>query len=107
VIKSVAEPLIAGASHEDGPLLSALASHRGNASEGTDGVVVSGCDGPRGLGEHRGGDESSHSWQRTEDDNVAMLAFLRLVLLRGELIEKTLDLAVAGATLVVEKAKSW
>ena len=72
------------------------------------GVVVSLGKGPRGLSEHRGGYDSSHSWQGLEDLDVAVLASLRVLVRRGlELVEQGLQTLAATLTLAVDQPQAW
>ena len=70
VIEGVAQPRIAPIAHADADLLPALAGHRGNAAMGAQRLVVSFDQGPGGLGEDRGGDDSPHARQGPEDGHV-------------------------------------
>jgi hypothetical protein len=70
-------------------------------------VVISFGKGPRGLGEHRGGYDSSHSWQGPEDLDVAVLAWLPLIVLDcRELIEQGFQARAAALALIVDQAQA-
>jgi hypothetical protein len=71
-------------------------------------VVISFSKRPRGLGEHRGGYDSSHSWQRPEDLDVAVLASLPFITLDGrELIEQGFQARAAALALSVDQVQAW
>jgi hypothetical protein len=71
-------------------------------------VVISFSKRPRGLGEHCGGYDSSHSWQGPEDLDVAVLALLRLIAFDGrELIEQRFQAHAATLALRVDQAQAW
>src|SRR5215469_17871625 len=90
VIERVTQTTIAGVAHQDHTAFAALFGDWRDSGVSAQGVVVSLSKGPRGLGEHRGGYDSSHSWQRPEDLDVAVLALLRVR--RGlELVEQGLQ----------------
>src|SRR5690348_13487296 len=74
VIERVTQPAIAGIAHDHGTTLATLHSYRCYSSMSAQSVIISFGKRPRGLGEHRGGYDSSHSWQRPEDLNVAVRA---------------------------------
>src|SRR6516164_70441 len=89
VIERVTQTTIAGVAHQDHPVLAALFGDRRDSCVRAQGVVVSLGKGPRGLGEHRGGYDSSHSWQGPEDLDVAVLALLAFITLdRRELVQQ-------------------
>src|SRR6516162_5288220 len=63
---------------------------------------------PRGLGEHRGGYDSSHSWQGREDLDVAVLALLAFIAVDGrELIQQGIQPHAAALALSVDQAQAW
>ena len=71
-------------------------------------MVISFGKGPRGLGEHRGGYDSSHSWQGPEDIDVAVLALLAFIALDGrELIQQGVQARAAALALSVDQAQAW
>jgi hypothetical protein len=71
-------------------------------------VVISFSKRPRGLGEHRGGYDSSHSWQGPEDLDVAVLALLPLVVLdHRELIHQGVQACTAALALSVDQTQAW
>jgi hypothetical protein len=70
-------------------------------------VVISFGKRPRGLGQHRGGYDSSHSWQ-PEDLDVAVLALLAFIALdRRELIQQGVQARAATLALSVHQAQAW
>src|SRR5215471_7601668 len=100
VIERVTQTTIARVAHQDHPMLAALLGDRRDSCVRAQGMVVSLSKGPRGLGEHRGGYDSSHSWQGPEDLDVAVLALLRVR--RGlELVEQGLQTLATALTLAV------
>src|SRR5215469_13785958 len=108
VIERVTQTDIAGVAHQDHPVLAALFGDRRDSCERAQGVVVSLRKGPRGLSEHRGGYDSSHSWQRSEDLDVAVLALLRALVRGGlELVEQGLQTLAAVLTLAVDQKQAW
>ena len=72
-VEGIAQPLVAGPSHEDDASFAALLGDGSETSERAEGVVVSAAKRLRGLREHRGADEFPHAWQGEEDLRVAML----------------------------------
>ena len=72
VVYGVAQPVVTGIAHLDAAVLTALLGHGGDARVGAQGVVVSLRQELRGLGEHRGGDDSPDSRQGPEDRHVTM-----------------------------------
>ena len=71
-------------------------------------VVISIGKRPRGLGEHRGGYDSSHSWQGPEDLDVAVLALLAFITLdRRELVQQGVQARAAALALSVDQAQAW
>jgi hypothetical protein len=108
VIERVTQTTIAGVAHQDHPVLAALFGDRRDSCVSAQGVVVSLRKGPRGLSEHRGGYDSSHSWQGPEDLDVAVLALLRALVRRGlELVEQGLQTLAAALTLAVDQTQAW
>ena len=108
VIERVTQTTIAGVAHQDHSVLAALFGDRRDSCVRAQGVVVSLDKGPRGLGEHRGGYESSYSWQRPEDLDVAVLALLRALVRGGlELVEQGLQTLAAALTLAVGQTQAW
>src|SRR6266508_2268301 len=104
VIDGVAQTGVTGQTHADDGFLAALAGHRGRTGVGPQGLVVSLCQGPRGLGEQRGGDESPHSRQGPEDRHVTVLPF---DIFLGERGQQRLDSGADGAgALVVDQAQA-
>jgi hypothetical protein len=72
-------------------------------------VIISFGERPRGLGEHRGGYDSSHSWQGPEDLDVAVLA-LRLVVIAldgREFVQQGVQACTAALALSVDQAQAW
>jgi hypothetical protein len=63
----------------------------------------------RGLGEHRGRYNSSHSWQGPEDLDVAgaRIAGLSSTLDRRELIQQGVQARAAALALSVDQAQAW
>jgi hypothetical protein len=63
---------------------------------------------PRGLGEHRGGYDSSHSWQGPEDLDVAVLALLAFIIaLDGrQLIQQDFQARAAALALSVDQVQA-
>src|SRR5215467_4821453 len=108
VKERVTQTDIAGVAHQYHPVLAALFGDRRDSCVRAQGVVVSLRKGPRGLSEHRGGYDSSHSWQRPEDLDVAVLALLR-ALVRGvlELVEQGLQTLAAALPLAVDQTQAW
>jgi len=107
VIERVTQTDIAGVAHQDHPVLAAPFGDGRDSCVRAQGVVISLRKGPRGLGEHRGGYDSSHSWQRPEDLDVAVLALLRAVVRRGlELVEQGLQALAAVLTLAVDQPQA-
>jgi integron integrase len=88
VIEGVAQARIAPVAHADDERLTALARHRGDAPVRPQRLIVSVGQRPRGLGEHRGGDDSPHSRQGPEDGRVTVLSWN---LLRTELLQQRFD----------------
>jgi hypothetical protein len=71
-------------------------------------MVISFGQRPRGLGEHRGGDDSSHSWQGPEELDVAVRAWLAFIALDGrELIQQGVAVRAAALALSVDQAQAW
>lgn len=71
-------------------------------------MVISLSKRPRGLGEHRGGHDSSHSWQGPEDLDVAVLALLPLGAVDGrELIQQGVQARAAALALGVNQTQAW
>jgi hypothetical protein len=61
---------------------------------------------PRGLSEHRGGYDSSHSWQGPEDLDIAVLALLAIIALYcREFIQQGIQARAAALALSVDQAK--
>jgi hypothetical protein len=67
-------------------------------------LVVSLCQRPRGLGEHRGGDESPHSRQGPEDSHVTVLS---RNLLLAKFLQQRLDPGGYAGALLVQQPKTW
>src|SRR5215469_15559543 len=108
VIERVTQTDIAGVAHQDHPVLAALFGDRRDSGVSAQGVIVSLDKGPRGLSEHRGGYDSSHSWQGPEDLDVAVLALFRALVLGGlELVEQGLQTLAAALTLAVDQTQAW
>src|SRR5215469_12765465 len=101
VIERVTQTDIAGVAHQDHPVLAALFGDRRDSCVRAQGVVVSLRKGPRGLGEHRGGYDSSHSWQGPEDLDVAVLALLAVIIALDdrELIQQGVQARAAALAL--------
>lgn len=72
-VEGIAQPLVAGASHEDDASFPALLGDGSESTESSSGVVVSVAKRLRSLREHRGADEFPHAWNGEEDLRVAML----------------------------------
>src|SRR6516165_4968253 len=107
VIERVTQTDIAGVAHQDHSVLAALFGDRRDSCVRAQGVVVSLDKGPRGLGEHRGGYESSYSWQRPEDLDLAVLALLRALVRGGlEFIEQGFQALAAALTLAVDQTQT-
>ena len=64
VVESVAQTVVTAIASADSQAFAALTGHRCDTAEGTQGVVISLGKKLRSFGEHRGGDDSSDSWQR-------------------------------------------
>ncbi len=72
IVERVPEARIAGIAHTDEETFAALPRDRRDAGLGAQTVIISGRQEPRGLGKHRGGDDSPDSWQGPEDRHVTM-----------------------------------
>ncbi len=107
VIERVTQPAVAGVTHEDHPALATLLGNGRNACVCAQSVVISLSEGRRSFGEHRGGYDSSHSWQRPEDLDVAVLALLAVIVLGGpKLIEQGFEARAAALALSVDQAQA-
>src|ERR1700730_10906215 len=107
VVERITQPAIAGVAHDDCMAFAALLSYRCYPSMSAQSVVISFGKRPRGLGEHRGGYDSSHSWQGAEDLDVAVLALLAVVALDGrELIQQGVQARTAALALSVDQAQA-
>jgi hypothetical protein len=84
-VSVVAKPTIARVTQEDCTALATLFGGGSNPCVRAQAVVVGLGKGRRGPGEHRGGYDSSNSWQEPEGLDIAVLALL-LVLLGSEAI---------------------
>src|SRR5262245_46390328 len=104
VIESVAQTWIAPIAHADAERLTAMPRHGGNPPVRPQRLVVSLCQRPRGLGEHRGGDDSSHSRQGPEDRRVTVLSSQ---LLRAQLLQQRFDLGGDFRALLVQQPQAW
>jgi hypothetical protein len=72
IVERVSEALIAGIAHAYEETFTALPRDRRDAGLGAQPVIISGGQEPRGLGQHRGGDDSPDAWQGPEDRHVTM-----------------------------------
>ena len=103
VVERVTQSGITGVAHDDRPAFATLLGHRCYPSMSAQSVVISFGKRPRGLGEHRGGNDSSHSWQGPEDLDVAVLALLAFIALDGcELIQQGVQACTAALALSVD-----
>ena len=106
VIGGVAQARVAASPHQHHRLLAALAGDRRDARIGAQSVVVSFGEGLRGLGQHRGGDHTSHSGQGKDERHVTMLAGVCVRWLTGgELIQQSLDAHCELAPLLGDQAE--
>lgn len=103
VIEGVAQARIARVAHADAERLTALPRHRGDATVRPQSVVVSLCQRPRGLGEHRGGDDSPDSRQGPEDSRVTMLSWN---LLRAEFLQQRFGPGGDFSALLVQQPQA-
>src|SRR5262245_19578425 len=104
VIEGVAQTRIAPIAHADAERLTALPRHRGDPPVRPQRLVVSLGQRLRGLGEHRGGDDSSHSRQGPEDRRVTVLSSQ---LLRAQLLQQRFDLGGDFRALLVQQPQAW
>ena len=103
VIEGVAQTRVAPIAHADADPLAALPRHRSNAPVRPQSLVVSLGQRPRGLGEHRGGDDSPHARQGSEDSHVTVLSWN---LLLAEFLQQRLDPARDGSALFLQQAQA-
>src|SRR5438128_8477922 len=103
VIEGIAQAWIAPVAHADAERLAALPRHRGDAAVGPQSLVVSLCQRPRGLGEHRGGDDSPDSRQGPEDSRVTVLSWN---LLGAELLQQRFDPGGNFSALLVQQPQA-
>src|SRR5215470_755613 len=104
VVEGVAQTRIAPIAHADAKRLTALPRHWGDAPVRPQRLVVSVCQRPCGLGEHRGGDDSSHSRQGPQDRRVTVLSSQ---LLRAQLLQQRFDLGGDFRALLVQQPQAW
>jgi len=109
MIERVTHPAIAGVAHHNYTAFAALLSDRCYPSMSTQSLVISFSKRPRGLGEHRGGYDSSYSWQGPEDLDVAVLAWLAIIIALDdrELIQQGVQARAAALALSVNQAQAW
>jgi hypothetical protein len=103
VIDGVSQTGVTPVAHADADRLAALPGDRGHPALSPQGLIVSFCQGPCGLGEHRGGDHSAHARQGSEDSHVTVLS--RDFLL-AELLQQRFNLPGDFEALVMEKPKA-
>jgi len=71
-------------------------------------MVIALSNSSAGLGDHGGGHNSPNPRQRAEDRNVAVLAPLVIVVIRGrKLVEQRLDASATALALAVDQAQAW
>jgi hypothetical protein len=105
-VQSIAQPLVAGASHDDNASLAALLGDRSEPTESSGGVVVSLAKRLRSLGEHRGADEFPHAWYGEEDLRVAMLVLAGFGVFFAKLSVKFSDIPLGLTNLLVSELDS-
>ncbi len=74
VVEGIAQTAVTAVASADGQAFAALTGDWRDTAESSQGVIISLGKKLRSFGEHRGGDDSSDSWQRQDDFDVAMLA---------------------------------
>src|SRR5215469_10950372 len=109
MIERVTHPAITGIAHGNYTTFAALLSDGCYPSMSTQSLVISFSKRPRGLGEHRGGYDSSHSWQGPEDLDVAVLALLAVIIALDdrELIQQGVQARAAALALGVNQTQAW
>ena len=105
VIESITQAQVTTIAHGNNFLLAALAGDGRSSTEAAQSVIISLCDGLRGLAEHRGGDLSSQPGQGEEDGGVTMLLWI-LLRRRSQFVEHGLDAAGQIDALLMEQAQT-
>src|SRR5258708_22987653 len=104
IVERVSEARIAGIAHADEETFATLARDGRDAGLSAQPVIISGGQEPRGLGQHRGGDDSPDAWQGPEDRHVTMPPDAPR---GGQGVQQALDAPRAVAALTVDEFETW
>jgi hypothetical protein len=72
IVERVSEARVAGIAYADEETFAALPRDRGDPGLAAQPMIILGGQESRGLGKHRGGDDSPDAWQGPEDRHVTM-----------------------------------
>jgi len=96
----VTQPSVTGAAHAHQQSLAALRGHRRHPRHGAQYAIIAMCERFGALAEHRGGEDSTHSWHGTENLDVTVLP---VIFIEGQLLDQMVDGAYQVRQLAMEQ----